>query len=301
MIDFTPGQLLENATLMAPVAPWCAPLDNLDLGVVLVAQPWVVGAGLRRADFERQLGALAASLPLGHIYFQRINRAVANLESRGVLLGSGDGRDRRFTLAPEGFGALILNLHVLRSDPTLDGSEFEFKLELVAHWNLTLNRLLTSLPNIAFPPGMRSFFDRIEKLTVLGKPVITSELIQSAFNVMQLITYQRKNVAGLKVQAESRLAETQAQTEFFRTADLSQLALETLGEQATLVKDSPAIQEVVRMFATSGAPQLNARAQIIRYEAYLDYLKRLESVYSSRESNVADLNLFRRRLAGEGA
>lgn len=300
MIDFSPGQLLQNEALIAPIAPWCAPLDNLDLGIALVAQPWIVGAGLRRSDFERQLEALATSLPLGHVYFQRVNRAVANLESRGVLLGSGDGRDRRFALAPEGFAALILNLHVLRADPTLDGSEFEFKLELVAHWNLTLHRLLTSLPDIAFPPDMRSFFDRIEQLTVFGKAVITSQLIKDAFSVVQLIAHQRNNVVRLKSQAESRMTETHAQTEFFRTADLSQLNLDALGEQAAFLKDSPAMQEILRMVATSGAPQLSARARIIRYEAYLDYLKRLKSAYSSHESNVVDINMFRQRLAGAG-
>lgn len=300
MIDFSPGQLLENATLVAPVAPWCAALDNLGLGVVLIAQPWIVGSGMRRADFERQLAALATSLPLGPIYFQRINRAVADLEARGVLEGAGDGRDRRFTLAPGGFAALILNLHVLRADPTLDGSEFEFKLELAAHWNLTLRRLLASPPDVALPSGMRAFFKRVEELTVFGKPVISIELIETAFNVTQLIEQQRKHVADLKTKAEAQLTQTEAQAEFFRTADLSQLASEALGEQAALLKDSPAIQEVVRMIASSGAPQLSARARIVRYEAYLDYLKRLENVYSSGDSNIADLTVLRQRLADEG-
>jgi hypothetical protein len=214
-------------------------------------------------------------------------------------LGSGDGRERRFALAPEGFAALILNLHVHRADPTLDGSEFELKLELVAHWNLTLDRLLTSLPDIAFPPTMQSFFDRLEHLAVFGKPVITSELIKSAFSLVQLIAHQRDNVMRLKSQAQTRLAQTHALTEFFRTADLSQLNLDGLGEHATLLKESPAIQEVVRTIATSGAPQLSARAQIIRYEAYLDYLKRLEVAYSA-ELKVVDITMFRQRLAGAG-
>src|SRR5882757_4800099 len=122
MIDFSPDQLLQNPALVTPVAPWCDLLENLDLGIILLAQPWLVGIGLRRSDFERQLGQLAASLPLGPLYFQRISRAVAGLEKRGVLRGSGEGRDRRFALTPQGFAALIVNLHVLRADPTLDGS-----------------------------------------------------------------------------------------------------------------------------------------------------------------------------------
>ncbi len=103
----------------------------------------------------------------------------------------------------------------------------------------------------------------------------------------------------LKSQAEARQAQTHALTEFFRTADLSQLNVEGLADQVALLKESPALQEVLRTIATSGAPQLNARAQVIRYEAYLAYLDRLEHTYSS-ELKIADINLFRRRLAGAG-
>lgn len=298
MESIKPDDLL-NSAITRSVAPWCATLDNLELGIALLAQPWIQGAGLRRSDFERQLSALASSLPLGHVYFQRINRVVSNLESRGVLLGLGDDRDRRFVLAPEGFAALILNLHVLQADPTLDGREFEFKLELVAHWNLTLDRLLTSMPDIVPPSSMQSFFERFEQLTVLGKPVITLQVIKDAFSLTRLIGHQRANVTRLKSQAEARLTETHALTEFLRTADLSQLNLEGLTDQASLLRESPGLQEVLRTIATSGAPQLNARAQIIRYEAYLDYLERLEGAYLS-QLKIVDINLFRRRIAGAG-
>jgi hypothetical protein len=70
---------------------------------------------------------------------------------------------------------------------------------------------------------MQSFFDRLERVTVLGKPVITLELIKDAFNLRRLIAQQQTNVLGLKSQAEARLAQTHALSEFFRTADLSQL------------------------------------------------------------------------------
>jgi len=274
-------------------------LDNLDLGIALVTQPWIVGSGLRRAEIERHLGLLSSSLPIGNIYFQRVNRAVATLESRSLLLGSGQDRDRRFVLTPEGFAALILNLHVLRSDPTLDGSEFEFKLELVAHFNLTLDRLLSAASRIAFPASMQSFFERLERLTVLGKPVLSMDLIKDAFDIHRLIAQQRTNVSGLKSLAEARLAQTHAVSEFFRTADLSQLNVDGLGEHAALLRDTNALQEVVRTIATSGAPQLSARGQIIRYESYLAYLTQLMAVYSS-EPNVVDITMFRRRVAGLG-
>jgi hypothetical protein len=293
-----PKELLDSP-LTGKAAPWCAVLDNLDLGIVLATPPWIVGAGLRRADIERQLGVLASSLPIGNIYFQRVNRAVATLESRAMLSGSGHDRDRRFALTPEGFAALILNLHVLRSDPTLDGSEFEFKLELVAHFNLAFDRLLSAPPNIVFPPSMQSFFERLERLTVLGTPVLNMDLIENAFNVRRLIAEQRSNVIGLKSQAEARLAQTHAMSEFFRTADLSQLNVDGLGEHAALLRDTEVLQEVVRTIATSGAPQLSARGQVIRYESYLAYLAQLEAIYSS-EPNVVDINMFRRRIAGLG-
>lgn len=297
MIEVRPDELL-NSPLAHRVAPWCARLENLDLGIILVAQPWIVGPGLRRADFERHLAVLASSLPLGRLYFQRVNRAVANLESRGVLQGSGDDRDRRFALTPEGFAALILNLHVLEADPTLDGSEFEFKLELVAHWHLTLDRLLSSLPDITLPTGMRSFFERVEALAVLGKQVITPELIRDALSLVHLIERQRANVTGLKAQAEARFAQSHALAEFFRTADLSQLNLDGLSQGAAIMKD-PAMQEVLRTIATSGAPQLSAQRHVVRYQAYLEYLGRLEHAYSP-ELKVVDINKFSRRLAGAG-
>lgn len=298
MVNFGPAELLENPTVVTPVAPWCSILKNLDLGIILLAQPWIAGAGLRRSDFERDLRDLAASLSFGPLYFQRISRATAELEKNGVLRGSGAGRERKFVLTPQGFASLILNLYVLQEDPTLDGSEFELKRELVAMWNLTIDRLLTS--GVQFPLGseVAAFFEEVDRLTIFGKPVVTAQVLKDAFSVLRLIASQREKVSRLKSQLEVRAREAQAQMELLRAADLSQLDLSALGERLAIFKDNPALIEMVRGIATSAVPTLSIEAQIIRYESYLKYLERLERTYAAHLT-VVDISTFRRRLAGQ--
>ena len=109
-----PSFLLRNPDLVLPNAPWCCWLNNVELGILLLAQPWMAEAGVGRSDLERQLGLLGADVPIGPLYFQRINRAVAQLEERGQLDALEGGRRRRFVLSPQGFAALLLNLQVLR-------------------------------------------------------------------------------------------------------------------------------------------------------------------------------------------
>lgn len=296
MVDVSPELLLESPAIITPVAPWCAVLDNLELGLVLLSQPWIAGRGLRRSDFERQLAELATSMPLGPVYFQRINRAVANLEARGVLRGDGGGRERRFVLTAQGFAALLLNLRVLRADPTLDGKEFELKRELAAMWNLMIDRLLASPPELALAPAISSFFADVDGLSILGKPVITADVIRDAFNVLRLIELQQTNVARLKAQAEERLLQTRAQVALLRGADFSKIDWSAMGEGAAALKDNPAFLEVVRAFATSAVPELSIEVQVVRYGAYLDYLDSLKRIYA-RELKVVDITTFRERIS----
>jgi hypothetical protein len=104
MNEISPTFLLEHPELVEPAAPWCVWLKNLELGVLLLAQPWIGGGGLRRADLEHQLARLAAAdLPVGPVYFQRINRAVAALVDRGQLAGEAAGRRPGFVITPQGF------------------------------------------------------------------------------------------------------------------------------------------------------------------------------------------------------
>jgi hypothetical protein len=297
MVDFEPEQLLQNPDVVTPVAPWCSVLKNLDLGIVLLAQPWIAGEGLRRGDLERDLRELTASLPIGSLYFQRISRTAADLEKRGILRGKGVGRERKFVLTPQGFASLILNLYLLQEDPTLDGSEFELKRELVAMWNLTFDRVLQSLEQIPLGSEVAAFFEEVDRLTLFGKQVITAQTLKEAFSVLRLVATQREKIDRMKSQVEARAQETQAQIELLRAADLSKLDLSAFGDRMAIFKDNPALMELVRGIATSAVPTLSIEAQIMRYEAYLEYLNQLERAYRTH-LKVVDISKVRRRLAG---
>ena len=278
------------------MAPWCVWLDNLELAVLLLAQPWIGGGGLRRADMERQLARLAAAdLLVGPVYFQRIKRAVAALEHRGQLAGVGAGRRQGFVITPEGFAALILNLQVLRADPTVDGTEFELKRTLVAMWNLVLERLLAWPDEIDPGPGPTELFRRLDSLEVWGRRVITDSVVEDGLNILRLVKVQRERVHELRQGSELRLTQTRAQAEMSRGAKLSRLFPFSEG---TFREIGPGrIIEAVRSLAAGAMPRLEAMAKIERYTAYLRYLDSLEELYSG-ELRLVDIGAFRSALAG---
>ena len=181
--ELTPEFLLSHPSLVRSLAPWCRRLGSLELGVLLLGQPWLAGQGLRRSDLERQLATLAAELPLGPVYFQRVSRAVQALEADGALEGRGSGRSRLYVASPRGFAALILNLRVLTNDPTVEGGEFELKRALVALWSLLLERLLELPDEIAFDEEVETFFNEVETLSLWGRRVISEELISRALKL----------------------------------------------------------------------------------------------------------------------
>lgn len=295
--DLTPEFLLANPNIVTPVAPWCRFLDNLDLGILLIAQPWDAIGELRRADLEQRLKQLALGLPLGAIYFQRINRAVAELENAGSLRGKGKERARTYRATPEGFAALILNLNVLRADPTLEGGEFEFKREMTAYWNLAAQGLVDAPAPPTPLPGMPEFFEAVDRVSVLGRPVMTPEVIEHTFDVSWLLRLQRRQVEQLEAQAKKRLEETITQAEFLRATDVSRLDFSELGEHGDALKKNPAFLAVIRQLATSDAPVRSLRAQIARYRAYMAYLNELEATYAPA-FNVVKMESFRQRMAG---
>jgi hypothetical protein len=272
MPALTPALLLESPERVLPEAPWCAALDNLELGILLLAQPWVVGAGLRRADLERQLARL--DLPLGPVYFQRVKRAVARLEEIGAMRGSGEGRARSFLVTPEGFAALLLNLCVLHADPTLDGSEFELKRSLVSMLNLLFERL-TELPvEEGVSPETERFFDEVERLAVLGERVITEEVEEQALDVLRLIAEQRRKVEGLLSMARDRLERVESEARTLSDADLGILA------------EAPEALAAARELALHIFPRLGFSAPVLRYEQYLRYLDELASLYAGELKTV---------------
>jgi hypothetical protein len=293
--DFTPDFLLGNSDLVEPAAAWCIWLDNIELGILLLAQPWIAAGGLRRADLERQLQRLGGDMPIGPIYFQRVSRAVRSLEERDQVQGQGSGRGRRFTVTPQGFAALILNLQVVRSDPTVDGSEFEFKRALVAICNLVMERLASRRPDIELGAAVAGFLDDVERLEVWGRPVVTDRVVADAFDVLHLITVQRRRVHALLANAEDRLERTRVSARLMRGVAPQLPGVDT--DDGTGTRDLRRLVDVLWPLAAGVAPELAARAAITRYRAYLEYLDRLTSLYSEHLEAV-DPAVFRRAAGG---
>jgi hypothetical protein len=291
--EFTPDFLLGQSDLVEPAAPWCIWLDNVELGILLLAQPWMAAGGLRRADLERQLQRLGGDMPIGPIYFQRISRAVRGLEVRAQLQGHGSGRGQRFTVTPRGFAALILNLQVVRLDPTVDGSEFEFKRALVAVCNLVMERLASQRPDVELGAAVAGFLDDVERLQVWGRPVVTDRVVADAFDVIHLIDVQRRRVQALLSNAEDRLERSRVSARLMRGVPPQLPGVGT--DQSTGARDLRRLVDALWPLAAGVAPELAARAAITRYRAYLEYLDRLASLYSEH-LEVVDLTVFRRAV-----
>jgi hypothetical protein len=291
-MELTPTFLLHNPELVTPVAPWCVAVENLELGILLLAQPWMAGDGLRRADLERQLGGLAATLPLGPIYFQRVKRSVARLVDIGAMQAVGAGRAQSFVVTPQGFAALILNLQVLRADPTIDGSEFELKRALVAMWNLVLERMEELPEEVQLPPESERFFDQVEALTVLGEQVINEQVMAEALDLLRLVATQREQVGRLLAAARQRLERAEAEAGTLRGVDLSQLVARGFDRAAAALADTPGALAMVRGMASGVLPQLSLRATVLRYQQYLCYLDELTALYAG-ELKTVDLDAVR--------
>ncbi len=276
-MDVSPPFLFAHPEQVKTQAPWCTVVDNLELGVLLLAQPWLAADGLGRADLERQLGRLAADLPIGSVYFQRVKRTVARLVEIGAIRSIAHGRRARFATTPEGFATLVLNLRVLRSDPTLDGSEFELKRALVTMWHLVTVRLLSpsaGTDRTMTTPVTERFFQDVEALTIAGARVIDPTAIEDAFDVFALIARQRQHVESL---------QTAARAELLQTAPLQNglPAPATTASRSDAVPshaDDPETIATVRAMAARVLPRVGQQAKISRYEHYLGYLDDLAHV-----------------------
>ncbi len=291
MDDLDPTFLLDNPDLVRPLAPWCARRDNLELALLLLSLPWLAATGLRRAELERQLGALGPDMPVGPVYFQRVSRAVRGLESDGALGGTGRGRNRRFATTPAGFASLILNLRVLGGDPTVDASEFEFKRALVAMWNVVAERLIELPADTAAPEDAERFFGEVEAVALWGRPVITDAVVRDAFDVMGLVDRQRHRVRALRAAAAAGLEQADTRSRLLRETPLDRLGAMALDEV-----ERARLLETVRSLAGQTIPALRARSTLVRYDAYLTYLDALSSLYA-RELKVVDFARFRAVVA----
>jgi len=286
MTPVAPADLLNNPGLVRRLAPWCSHLDNLEIAVVVLSQPWVHGAGLQRAELERQVAELASHLPLGQVYFQRINRTCADLEKRSILRSIGSGRSRRYSITPEGFASLVLNLQWLQVDPTVDGSEFELKRELIALWNQVHQHLLEFGDQTECWRNFDSFFDDLVEIQVFGQPVIDEQVVSDAFDVHKLIDLQSHRVQAMRDTAVATLSRLNHQNALFAGVDTAALAaLETHTGTSDLI-------DVARALATSTIPELQFRTRITRYDAYLHYLEQLHSLYW-KHFKVVDITKMR--------
>jgi hypothetical protein len=282
MKELTPAFLLQSPELVTLAAPWCVRLDNLELGVLMLVQPWLATGGLRRAELERRIAALASELPLGPVYFQRVKRTVARLEEIGAVRGI-DGQ--KFVATPQGFAAFILNLHVLTIDPTLDGSELELKRSLVARCNLILDWLSELPEEVLTPPEIEAFFDEVEGLSVYGQRVITPQVISEALDILRLLASQREKVAERLRAAEQRRAESTS--EAMGELDLARLTAGGFSGAAALLAETPATLGLIREMASGVLPRLSRQATVLRYEHYLRYLDDLTALYAGELKTVA--------------
>jgi hypothetical protein len=295
MAELDADFLLGNPDLVQAVAPWCTTLDNLEIAIIVLAQPWMTDNGLRRAELEHQLDRLATDLPVGPTYFQRINRTTKSLEERGILSTTGSGRARRFAVTAEGFAALILNLRSLHADPTIDGSEFELKRAIVATWNQVHRRMLELPAELTQSPEIDAFFAQVEQLSIWGRPVISEQLIREAFDILGLIALQRARIHSLRAAALRQAGDARARTELVQGADLSQ----GMRDAEHPLADSPETLEMVRALATTSVPELQARARMARYDAYLHYLDHLTELHAGALATVDITRL--RALARQGS
>jgi len=157
--------------------------------------------------------------------------------------------------------------------------------------------VLASPPEIVLSPDVADFFTEVDSLSIWGRSVITADVVRATFDVLRLIRVQRERVQLLKRTEEDRLATTRVQAEILRAADLSQIDLGP-GEQAAFLKDNPELLEMIRSLATGAMPQLSVLMRIRRYDAYLTYLNEIETTYA-KELKVVDIDVFRRRVAGQ--
>jgi len=272
MTPLNTGDLLANPDLVRDEAPWCLELDNLEIAILLLCLPWVGGRGQRRADIERRLQDLRGHLPVGTIYFQRIKRAVSKLATTRAMTVTGEGRLRRFTTAPEGLASLILNLTVLRTDPTVDGREFELKRAICAMCHMVATRLTGHDEDLEVDSELEAFFAEVENLEIWGRPVITDELATAAFDVVHLIDIQKRRVTTMLRDAEALGDSTRPVTFVSSAAVAVHHAVES-------VTHHPETAIAIRRLITIDLPRTECSARAVRYRWYLGSLAELREFY----------------------
>ena len=178
----------------------------------------------------------------------------------------------------------MLNLQVVRDDPTVDGRWFEFK------------RALVSMANVVLDPALDEWFDAVDTLEVWGRPVMNDAVYADAFNVLRLVERQQERVRQLERLAEALLSSAATPAALARQARLTQVDR----AEGTTYADLATMLRTARSLATAGLPQLAARADLVRYRSYQGYLVELATLYAS-ELRVVDIGLFRDAMTGRSA
>jgi hypothetical protein len=286
-----PERFLEHPAI-GVLAPWCVRLDNLELVIALALQPVLAPKPLRRAELEEQLMQLADRLPCGPVYLQRVIRAVARLEEAGILRGTGASRSRRFTLTPEGFAALLVNLRVFDADPTINGGEFELKKEITSVWHLTIDQAKHEGGlSIAVAPELRAFWDKVVQVTIAGMDVMPPDVVADTLNIFRLIDRQRQRLLPLIERERAELKRDEEKVAFFRTADFTTVA----AMARPGVEMTREMWEGLRLAAQTNAFVHTSRSKLLRYQSFLDYLDSLDALYRPDFKEIAFEDL--RRLA----
>jgi hypothetical protein len=284
-MSLSPAHLLDTTT---SIAPWCRRLEPMEMSLLLIAVPFI--GPVRRADFPRRLSDVGITESLiGALYFQRIDRTVEQFVKIGAMEHEGASREKAYRTTAKGFAAILLNLSVLDRDPTLDGTEFELKREIAAALHVGIGAAIAAVPHLPAQSPARQFFEELFKLEVLGRSVVSNELLVSAADVHALINRQRQNVGKRLERVQREANEMHALRRILGAAGLGGAVKSGLVQEAPAFLSQPEFLGVATALATSGAPEAEVQSRILRYQAYTAYLDRLSELYGKAAATASNI------------
>jgi hypothetical protein len=256
----------------------------MELWAALFTAPWVDEDGPRVATIERHLATMGIGLPLGPVYFQRVNRLVADLAECHILKARGADRARQYSLTPEGFVAVVLNMSATFADPTVEGIEFELK-RVIAETQAALAGLFTAPEDVEIPPRLAKFFSDVDEVELLGKRVMSRDVAIEAFSIHALVERQIRHVRRLHAAADAQVHQARAAA----TIEADPRALEEAFRVAFGTPELRLSADTLRMavqVARSPAATSAAEANALRYVHELAYLEELARHYARTAPDV---------------
>ena len=265
-------------------ALWARRLDGIELWTALFAAPWVHEDGPRVASIERYLATMGIGLPLGPVYFQRVNRLVAELADCGILEARGAERARQYTLTPEGFVAIVLNMSATFADSTVEGPEFELK-RVIAESQGALVGLFTPPGGVEIPPQLMQFFAEVDDVELLGKRVMSREVAIEAFSIHALVERQIRHVRRLLAAANAQVHQARASADIETDPRALEDALRVAFGAPELRLSADALRMAAQI-ARSPVATSAAEANALRYVHELAYLEALAEHYARTAPDV---------------